>query len=310
MTGRHYLLFAVTWIGLAVPGAAQTLSITFDDGPTTSSTPFMTPVERNEALIARLHERRVQAMFFVTVKNGTHQPEGLAMLRRLSENGHLIANHTVTHPDFNDEATSLEALSQEILACDDLIRGLPGYRKLFRFPFLREGGSVSKRDGIRTFLRAHGYRIGYVSIDTSDWLLDRKLGRALAANSALDLGPWRDLHLAALWDNAQAYDRLARQLYGREVKHVLLLHHNLLNALFIGDVVDMFRARGWTIVGPDDAFDDAAYHVAPMLAPLDGSVLETTARALGISVRGSMAGVRSERRVGEDADRLTSGAEP
>ena len=248
-------------------------------------------------------------MFFVTVNNGTDQPEGLAMLRRLSESGHLIANHTVTHPDFNDETTSVDALSHEILVCDDVIRGLPGYRKLFRFPFLREGGSVSKRDGIRTFLREQGYRIGYVSIDTSDWLLDRKLGHALAADPALDLGPWRDLHLAALWDNAQAYDRLARQLYGREVKHVLLLHHNLVNALFIGDVVDMFRGRGWKIVGPDEAFDDAAYQVAPMLAPVDGSVLETTARALGVSVRVSMAGARSERRVGEDADRLTVRAE-
>ena len=216
----------------------------------------------------------------------------------------MIANHTVTHPDFNAEAVSLDGFEQEVLACDEVIRTIPGYLKFFRFPFLREGAVPSKRDGIRVFLREHGYRIGYVSIDTSDWLLDQKLRHALESNPALDLNPWRELHLAGLWDNAQAYEHLARQLYGREVKHVLLLHHNLTNALFLGDVIDMFRDRGWTIVSPADAFEDSAYKVAPMLSRVDGSVLETTAQALGVPTKPALAELRSERRIGEDADKL------
>ena len=243
-------------------------------------------------------------MFFVTLKNGADRPEGIALLRQLSAGDQLIANHWVTHPDFNADTTSLDAFAQEVVACDEVLRGLPGYRRLFRFPYLREGAAASKRDGIRMFLREQGYRIGYVSIDTSDWLLDQKLRRALVSNPALDLTDWRELHLAGLWDNAQAYERLARQLYRREVKHVLLLHHNLTNALFLGDAIDMFRARGWKIVSPDEAFEDAAYKVAPMLPRVDGSVLETTAQALGVPLQPALAGLRSERRVGEDADRL------
>ncbi len=304
MSTRDGLWLAIVWMGLTVSAAAQTVSFTFDDGPTVDSTPLMTAAERNEALMAHLREKGVQAMFFVTLKNGADRPEGLALVKRLSDAGQLLANHTVTHPDFNAETTSLDVFAQEILACDEVIRTLPGYRRVFRFPFLREGAAISKRDGIRMFLREQGYRIGYVSIDTSDWLLDQKLRRALVSNPALDLSAWRELHLAGLWDNAQAYERLARQLYGREVKHVLLLHHNLTNALFLGDVIDMFRARGWKIVSPDEAFEDAAYQVAPMIARLDGSVLEATARALGVPVQPALAGLRSERSVGEDADGL------
>jgi len=304
MSIRTYLSFAILWMGLAAPAGAQTVSFTFDDGPTLDRTPLMTPAERNEALLRHLGDGNVQAMFFVTLKNGANRPEGLALLRELSNRGHLIANHTVTHPDFNDETTSLDSFAQEILKCDEVIRNFPGYRKFVRFPFLREGAGTSKRDGIRMFLREHGYRIGYVSIDTSDWLLDQKLRQALESDPALDLRPWRELHLAALWDNAQAYERLARQLYGREVKHVLLLHHNLLNALFLGDVIGMFRIRGWKVVSPDEAFEDSAYQVTPMLSRVDGSVLETTAQALGVRTKPLLAGLRSERIVGEDADKL------
>ncbi len=179
-----------------------------------------------------------------------------------------------------------------------------GKRKLLRFPFLREGAGEAKRDGIRAFLREQGYRIGYVSIDTSDWLVDRKLREALAEHPDLDLTPWREMYLTHVWDDAQAFDRLAKQLYGRAVKHVILLHHRLLNALFLGDVIDMFRARGWTIIPPDEAFADPAYQVAPMIPRVDGGVLETTARALGVPLQPALAGLWSERQVKEEADRL------
>lgn len=306
MSIRVCLLVVIMWTSLTMPTAAQTVSFTFDDGPTVGPTPLMTPVERNDAILSHLHDKGVQAMFFVTLANGADRPEGRALLKRVSDAGQLIANHTVTHPDFNADTTTLDGFAREILACDEVVRVLPGYRRFVRFPYLREGATTSKRDGIRLFLREHGYRIGYVSIDTSDWLLDQKLRSALAGNPSLDLTAWRDLHLASLWDNAQAYERLARQLYGREVKHVLLLHHNLANALFLGDVIDMFRSYGWKIVSPDDAFEDAAYQVAPMLPRLDGSVLETTAQALGVSAGPALKGGRTERHVGEDADKLTA----
>ena len=285
--------------------SAQSIAITLDDGPMLDVTPLLTPVERNDAILRHLRDKGVQAMFFVTLKNGADRPEGMALLESLAESGQLIANHTVTHPDFNAEATSLAAFEQEVLGCDEAIRALPGYRRLLRFPFLREGAAEAKRDGIRAFLQAQGYRIGYVSIDTSDWLVDQKLKEALARDAKLDLAPWRDFYLAHLWEHAQAYDRLGRQLYGRDVKHVLLLHHRLINALFLGDVIDMFRARGWTILSPDDAFADPAYQVAPMIPLLNGSVLETTAQALGVPLQPSLSGLGSERQVGEDAEKLS-----
>ena len=73
-------------------------------------------------------------MFFVTTTNGADRPEGQALLKALSEGGQLLANHTVSHPDFNAEATRLEAFKAEVEGCDRIIRSFPGYRKLLRFP--------------------------------------------------------------------------------------------------------------------------------------------------------------------------------
>jgi peptidoglycan-N-acetylglucosamine deacetylase len=287
-----------------MPAAAQKLAITLDDGPMLQTTPLMTAEARNDAILRHLHKRHTQALFFVTLENGADRPDGLTLLKRLSDAGQLIANHTDTHPDFNAEGTTLNAFEEEILRCDEVIRTFPGYRKLFRFPFLKEGASDAKRDGIRDFLKQHEYRIGYVSIDTSDWLLDQKLTEALVEEPRLDLRPWRELYLDHLWNHAMAYERLARRVYGREVIHTLLLHHRLLNALFLGDVIDMFRSRGWRIVNPDVAFADPAYQVAPMIPVVDGSVLETTASALGIPSMPVLSDLQTTRELGERADML------
>lgn len=299
MPNLRPLHLALTALMLAPCLQAQAISFTFDDGPKVAATPLLSPEARNQALLDHLRTAGVQAMFFVTVQNGSDTPAGLALLKALSEGGHLLANHTVSHPDFNATATTLEGFKAEVLGCDQVISALPGYRKLLRFPYLREGATADKRDGIRAFLKAKDYRIGYVSIDTSDWLIDEHLRKKLERDPKADLAPWRAFYLAHLWERAQAYERLARGLYGREIPHTLLLHHNLLNALFLGDALSLFKQKGWRLVSPEVAFADPAYRVLPQITPLNGSVLETSAEALGIPLKPYFVGFTSERKVRE-----------
>lgn len=296
---RRLLLLALT-----AALRAQSLALTLDDGPTLKATPLLTPAQRNEALLGHLRQAGVQATFFVTSGNGADRPEGFALLKALAEGGQLIANHTATHPDFNAPATTLEGFEADVLACDRIIAPLPGYRNSLRFPYLREGATAEKRDGIRAFLQARGTRIGYVSVDTADWLIDEKLRAKLSTDPKADLAPWRAFYLAHLEARVRCYDALARGLYGRAVPHTILLHHNLLNALFLGDALAHFRKLGWTLISPDIAYADPAYAVLPQVLPLDGSVLETTAQALGLPLKPYFKGFQSERAVGEAAGKL------
>jgi hypothetical protein len=143
-----------------------------------------------------------------------------------------------------------------------------------------------------------------VSIDSSDWLIDQKLCEKLTRVPKADMAAFRTLYLDHIWEYSQIYDHLSQRIYGRQIPHVLLLHHNLLNALFLGDILNMFQTRGWKLVSPDKAFEDTAYRVEPMVLPLNGSVLESTAEALGIPLQPFFLGIHGDKTIGEAAGKI------
>src|SRR6185369_7925688 len=109
---------------------------------------------------------------------------------------------------------------------------------------LKEGDTAAKRDGMREWMRAHGYRPAPVSIDTSDWYFDqvwRAAGKDTAKQDAI-----RRAYVGHLVDRASYYDALARRVLGRSPTHVVLLHTNAINAAVLPDVVAALRGAGWT----------------------------------------------------------------
>ncbi|MFF8841806.1 polysaccharide deacetylase family protein [Streptomyces sp. NPDC015127] len=71
---------------LRVPAKDRTMVLTFDDGPDPRYTP---------AILATLREHGVQAMFFVCGEMATQHPD---LLRKMADDGHVIGNHTWSHP--------------------------------------------------------------------------------------------------------------------------------------------------------------------------------------------------------------------
>jgi len=271
---------------LAAVLQAQSVAITFDDGPHLGAGPRLTPLERNAALLKALAGQKARAALFITLGNGADRPEGLALAKAWGDAGHILGNHTVTHLDLNAAATTLAAYQKEILDCGAAVGTLPGYKKWFRFTFLREGNTPEKRDGMRTFLQKQGYRNAYVTLDTSDWRMDQRLREVLAKRPDADLAPLRKVYLAHLRQRAGAYRDLSRQLLGREIPQVLLLHHNLLNALFLRDVLSQFKTMGWPIIDPETAFADPVYALQPERPRPGQSLLLSIARSQGITVPG------------------------
>lgn len=267
---------------LAATLQAQAVAFTFDDGPRLGDGPRLTAAERNAALLEALAKARVRAALFITSGHGADRPEGLALARAWGEAGHLLGNHTVSHPDLNAAATTLAAYQQQVLDCEAAVGSLPGYRKWFRFTFLREGNTPEKRDGMRAFLKARGYLNASVSLDTSDWRLDQRLAQVLRQRPDAGLEPLRRAYLAHVKQRAEAYRDLARQLLGRDLPQVLLLHHNLLNALFLGDLLKQFQDLGWTIVDPATAFADPFYALQPDRPAPGQSLLLSLARSRGV----------------------------
>jgi peptidoglycan/xylan/chitin deacetylase (PgdA/CDA1 family) len=273
---------ALCLCALVAAGAAraQRVALTFDDGPDMQDAVALSPAERNAAILAQLAQAGLRSILFVTRVDSDGARN--ALISQWGQDGHGVGNHTATHPDFNDPAVSLEAFERELLACDRAIHAMPGYTRRFRFPYLKEGETAAKRDGFRAFLASQEYATGPVSIDTSDWYYSARLRERIARSPTADRIPYRDAYLRHLLDRARYYDHLSRAVLGRSVSHVILLHHNLINALYLRDVIAMFRANGWTVVDAETAFGDPVYRLRPDVLPAGESVLWSLARAQGV----------------------------
>ena len=275
-------LLAAAALVAASAAQAQSVAITIDDGPNTDNTPRMSAQERNQALLDALAKHRVQAALFVTSGFGANTQQGLPLLRAWSKAGHAIGNHTVTHPDL--EKVPLADYQRQVMECDRLISTQPGYQKWLRFTYLREGNTPEKIDGMRKFLREHDYRNAHVSLDTSDWRLNEKLEQVLKKDPNADVSAIRTAYLAHIKQRALAYRELSQQLQGRDISQVMLLHHNLINALWLDDALTQFEQMGWKIISPAQAFADPVYKLEPVRKAAGQSLLLSLGRTLGLGL--------------------------
>jgi peptidoglycan/xylan/chitin deacetylase (PgdA/CDA1 family) len=239
----------------------------------------LTAERRNQAILNTLSANKAQAALFVLGRNADDQ-EGMTLLRKWDDAGHVIGNHTYSHRSLNSNITAAEYES-DILRAELILIGLSRFRKIFRYPMLKEGNTAAKRDGVRVFLKARGYRIGHVTIDNSDWIVDQRLTARLQKDPNADVKPYRDFYLEHMWDRAQYYDSLAKKVLDRPVKHTILMHFNLLNGLFLGDLIEMFRSKGWQLIDAEAAFTDSVFRAEPKTLPAGESIVWALAKEKG-----------------------------
>lgn len=275
------------WFGLlalllvaAFPAQAQEkrIALTFDDVPRNRG-PFLTPDQRSEKLLAALKESGVeQAAFFVNPGQIGHGDgiNGVAHIEAYVRAGHVIGNHSLTHPHLS--ALSVEAYTAEIDKAEAWLKGRPGYRPWFRYPFLDEGGTDKvKRDAIRAALKARGLQDGYVTASGSDWNTENLLIDAVKAGKKIDMEGLRKFYIATHLEAADFSDALMVKAIGRSPVHVMLMHETDLEALFLPDLVKALRADGWEIVTADAAYADPIHSAQPDTRSADGTLTELLA---------------------------------
>ena len=125
------------------------IALTFDDGPS----------QWTEAILTHLRNHHAKATFFV-VGASIHRREDT--LRHVWEEGHLIGNHTLTHPHL----TSLDdaAVLRELSDTQELIAEVTGHPpKWWRAPHL------DLDDRVEALARTLGLTHVGCTIDPADW---------------------------------------------------------------------------------------------------------------------------------------------
>lgn len=244
------LLFSLL---LATPSIAKQLAITFDDSPRSAEGYFDGPT-RAKKLINELNKHNIKQVAFFSVANKLDK-EGQQRLQTYNDAGHLIANHTFSHPDFNK--MRLSDYQQNFVKAHDKLKGYSNFVNWFRFPYLREGDTPTKRDGFRQTLQQYNYFNAYITLNNYDWYIENLFQNALREKQRINYEALQNLYVDIMVEGIEYYDELAIKHLGRSPKHVLLAHEMDITAMYIGDLVEKLRAKGWQVITPKEAYEDA-----------------------------------------------------
>ena len=186
---------------------------------------------------------------------------GLEVVLDWLARGHVIANHTWTHPHANE--TDSAAYLADIRRNQNFLKAVPGTSDYFRFPFLDDGRDRAQQTALFAGLNSFGLRNAPVTMDSVDWYTTSRLEAALTANPNTDLAPYRDYYVEMCVTLSNHWDGVAQALGFTSLPHLTLMHHNVLNGHFLKDVLLALQADGWVFVDAAEALAFQNYHPIP-----------------------------------------------
>lgn len=247
----------------ATDAPTRAIAVTIDDLPIGGRQGDLAHQQRiTRDLLAQIASAGVPAIGFVN--EGKLDVEGerearAALLQQWIDAGHDLGNHTAGHPSLFD--TPLAAFQDEVRRGDVVTNRLLAARgdsvRYFRHPYLNVGPDLETKHAFEAWLADEGYTVAPVTHDNAEWLYAFAYDRA-RDDDALQ-ARIADAYIAYMDSTAAYFEALSRDLFEREIDHVLLIHANALNADHLGRLVAMFRQRGYRFVTLDEALRDPAY---------------------------------------------------
>jgi peptidoglycan/xylan/chitin deacetylase (PgdA/CDA1 family) len=237
------------------------LCLTFDDKYPESNRLFDSETG-NRRTLDTLDKYKIKAAFFVLAEI-LDTEQGRKIVESWDREGHLIANHSFSHLDYNNDDVTFEKFKNDFLKADSLLSTYKNFYKIFRYPKLSKGNTREKVDLFRNLLQEKGYQTGYVTINNSEWYINDRLRLKLREDETFDPVIFKDLYLDHIQTMAYKYDRIATEITGRKIPHILLLHNNITSALFLEELIIQFTHSGWQIISAEDAFNDDIYTILP-----------------------------------------------
>lgn len=153
--------------GLALP--KKILCLTFDDGP--GETPGSRKGPNTLKLAEYLFDQKVSATFFMVGGFIAQYPH---IMPAVSKMGHIVGNHTYTHPNMKDHFIEGKNVEEEIRKTDELISDwVPGNTIFFRAPFGQWLPEISNMLNLNLAIQRQYMGPFHWDIQCDDWALWR-----------------------------------------------------------------------------------------------------------------------------------------
>jgi peptidoglycan/xylan/chitin deacetylase (PgdA/CDA1 family) len=259
------------------------VAVTVDDLPRHGPLPpGTTRLAVHERLLAAFADHEVPSVYgFVNAAGTVGDADATAALQAWTAAGHPLGNHTLSHVRMAE--VGLPAYLAEIDANDAALTTWmpdPASRKMFRYPYLFEGHDPAATAAVREHLAAGGYRIAEVTIDFYDWAFNAPYARCLQLGDQEAIAALRSTFVQHAVRMLQWSEAAARQIWGRPVPHVLLLHIGAFDAEMIDDVLTVYERLGVEWITLEEALDDPIYADLPTAPKVtQGTLIENVIEA-------------------------------
>ena len=258
----------------AAQATDRTVAITFDDLPATPAGSLANDVESlnglTRKLLAAVRKYDIPAVGFVNEGKLFHPGAGQGdverrtnVLRMWVDAGLELGNHTYSHRDLNN--TPLDDFQADVIGGEavtgKLLDGTRYRLRYFRHPFLHVGADLGQRRAFEKFLVDRGYAVAPVTVDNDDFIYAAAYANATRRGDPASATRIADDYLRYMEEVFEYFESVSRRVVGREIRQVLLLHANSLNADRFGAVADALVRRGYRFISLDHALQDDAYRL-------------------------------------------------
>jgi len=279
-------------VKLETPRQIKEVAVTFDDLPLNGPDLGIDSLrEMTAKLMVVIKSNQIPVTAFVNevkLHKAGELEQRTAILRMWLDAGAELGNHTYSHPDL--QRTDLADYELDVIQGEPTISSLMKEKgmklRYFRYPFLHTGPNLGTRKAFESFLKARGYTNAPVTIDNDDWEFNSVYVNALTRGQT---------ELARRVDGAYVdyfpkivdfFEQMSSDVLGRQVRHILLLHANALNAAHMARIVAILKQRGYRFITLARALEDTAYSLPDNYAgELGVSWLERWAFSKGIKMR-------------------------
>ena len=256
-------------------GLAQEVAITIDDLPNHAPMPEgVTRVDVAKKMLAALADAKLAGVYgFVNAGKLETHPDEIEVLKLWREAGQPLGNHTYTHINFSDNPVA--AFEENIEKNEPMLKQLMEGQNWhwFRYPYLHEGDTLEKRHAIRAYLKDHGYRIAQVTMDFEDYLWNAPYARCTDKKDEKSIAWLKESYLKTAREYLKLDQEMSRQIFGRNIKYVLLMHIGAFDAVMLPDLLAQMKKDGFKFISLEEAESDPAYLSDPDVGLVDGGTL-------------------------------------
>ena len=264
---KYFLILLFTLVSPYLFAQQKMVAITIDDLPFVRMNLYSHDevIQKTDHLLTALSNQKAPVTGFVNLSkvynSGRFDTARYNLLRQWLDKGFDLGNHTFSHPDYN--YVSYNKFISDIEMNEPMLNSLLAeYHKsltYFRHPYLHRGNNKAKADSLARYLLLKNYIEAPVTIDNAEWIFAAAYDSVLKTNDKKCIRQVGESYISYMESKVKYYEQQSARLFGRNIRQVLLIHANSLNADYMAALLQMFVRNGYSFVTLETALKDELY---------------------------------------------------